>query len=219
VLFEQLPSSPVGPPLQQLSQLMYWYTCWHMHTMSASAARCTQVTASLRELTLSSRSCTVGCCIIADAVFLWLCLHLQETPSDVSVEVIPRSREVGQSYITSVFTTLYSLLFAARMVLRHRPQLVSSAGQLRQLQAGYRPCQRCNLRELGHGRTKLACMSAASNCCLHNTLQINQQPIGQLLVSCCSRHHPAKHAASVMLLWLNIGKQCLCFGCACCRCL
>lgn len=49
---------------------------------------------------------------------------LQETPSDVSVEVVPRSREVGQSYVTSVFTTLYALLFAARMVLRHRPQLV-----------------------------------------------------------------------------------------------
>eukprot|EP00882_Tetradesmus_deserticola_P007634 GHRQ01008039.1.p1 GENE.GHRQ01008039.1~~GHRQ01008039.1.p1 ORF type:complete len:217 (+),score=68.08 GHRQ01008039.1:334-984(+) len=48
----------------------------------------------------------------------------QDTPAGVSIEVIPRSREVGQSYITSVFTTLYSLLFAARMVLRHRPQLV-----------------------------------------------------------------------------------------------
>lgn len=48
----------------------------------------------------------------------------QDAPADVSVEVIPRSREVGQSYITSVFTTLYSLQTAARMVLRHRPQLV-----------------------------------------------------------------------------------------------
>eukprot|EP00878_Enallax_costatus_P014580 GHUV01015251.1.p1 GENE.GHUV01015251.1~~GHUV01015251.1.p1 ORF type:complete len:217 (+),score=14.91 GHUV01015251.1:265-915(+) len=48
----------------------------------------------------------------------------QEPPSDVSVEIIPRSREVGQSYITSVLTTLYSLMFAAQMVLRHRPQLV-----------------------------------------------------------------------------------------------
>jgi hypothetical protein len=42
----------------------------------------------------------------------------------VSVEVIPRSREVGQSYLTSVFTTLYSLLAAFWMVSRHRPQLV-----------------------------------------------------------------------------------------------
>lgn len=46
--------------------------------------------------------------------------------SSVSVEVIPRSREVGQSYITSVFTTLYSLLWAFWMVTRHRPQLVST---------------------------------------------------------------------------------------------
>lgn len=45
-------------------------------------------------------------------------------PSSVSVEVIPRSREVGQSYVTSVFTTLYSLMWAFWMVTRHRPQLV-----------------------------------------------------------------------------------------------
>jgi beta-1,4-N-acetylglucosaminyltransferase len=44
------------------------------------------------------------------------------------VEVIPRSREVGQSYATSVFTTLYSLLWAAWMVTRHRPQLVRFGG-------------------------------------------------------------------------------------------
>jgi hypothetical protein len=33
---------------------------------------------------------------------------------------------VGQSYFTSAFTTLYSLLVAARVVLRHKPQLVST---------------------------------------------------------------------------------------------
>uniref|UniRef100_A0A383VRD0 UDP-N-acetylglucosamine transferase subunit ALG14 n=1 Tax=Tetradesmus obliquus TaxID=3088 RepID=A0A383VRD0_TETOB len=42
----------------------------------------------------------------------------------LTVEAIPRGREVGQSYITSAFTTLYSLLCAARVVLRHKPQLV-----------------------------------------------------------------------------------------------
>lgn len=42
-----------------------------------------------------------------------------------SLEVIPRSREVGQSYITSVGTTLYSLAFAAWVVLKQRPGLVS----------------------------------------------------------------------------------------------
>lgn len=47
------------------------------------------------------------------------------SPSSAATIVrIPRSREVGQSYVTSVFTTLYSLLFAAAAVLRTRPQLV-----------------------------------------------------------------------------------------------
>lgn len=49
---------------------------------------------------------------------------MQDTPGDVSIEQIPRGREVGQSYFTSAFTTLYSLLCAARVVLRHKPQLV-----------------------------------------------------------------------------------------------
>ncbi len=40
------------------------------------------------------------------------------------MQVIPRSREVGQSYVTSVGTTIYSLLFAARLVWRQRPDLV-----------------------------------------------------------------------------------------------
>ncbi|WIA43778.1 hypothetical protein OEZ86_010201 [Tetradesmus obliquus] len=48
----------------------------------------------------------------------------KDTPGDVSVEQIPRGREVGQSYFTSAFSTLYSLLCAARVVLRHKPQLV-----------------------------------------------------------------------------------------------
>jgi hypothetical protein len=73
-------------------------------------------------------------CLTSDAAaaavaWFTLPLTLQDTPAAVSVEVIPRSREVGQSYITSVFTTLYSLLFAAGMVLRHRPQLVSAGHQ------------------------------------------------------------------------------------------
>lgn len=40
------------------------------------------------------------------------------------VHTIPRSREVGQSYVTSVGTTLYSLWFSAALVLRERPELV-----------------------------------------------------------------------------------------------
>lgn len=50
--------------------------------------------------------------------------------TQVSVEVIPRSREVGQSYVTSVFTTLYSLLWAFWMVTRHRPQMVRTVATI-----------------------------------------------------------------------------------------
>ena len=38
--------------------------------------------------------------------------------------VIPRSREVGQSYVTSVWTTLVALWTAFAIVYRERPQLV-----------------------------------------------------------------------------------------------
>jgi hypothetical protein len=44
-------------------------------------------------------------------------------PPAVVIE-IPRSREVGQSYLTSVGTTLYSLAFAAWAVARERPRMV-----------------------------------------------------------------------------------------------
>lgn len=48
-----------------------------------------------------------------------------EASAGATVLVIPRSREVGQSYLTSVFTTLRSLAHAAGLVLQQRPQLVS----------------------------------------------------------------------------------------------
>lgn len=41
---------------------------------------------------------------------------------------LPRSREVGQSYVSSVFTTLYALLHAAGLVLRARPSLLLCNG-------------------------------------------------------------------------------------------
>ena len=40
------------------------------------------------------------------------------------VELIPRSREVGQSFFTSVFTTLHAMLYALWVVLKHRPDLI-----------------------------------------------------------------------------------------------
>ena len=40
------------------------------------------------------------------------------------VHTIPRSREVGQSYLTSVMTTLIAMLASAQLVYRLRPDLV-----------------------------------------------------------------------------------------------
>lgn len=59
---------------------------------------------------------------------------------EVSVSVIPRSREVGQSYITSVATTLYSLLIAAWIVLKHRPQLVGGQPKVQLLPSAVLKC-------------------------------------------------------------------------------
>jgi beta-1,4-N-acetylglucosaminyltransferase len=41
---------------------------------------------------------------------------------------IPRAREVGQSYTSSVFTTLYACYFASRLVLQLRPELILCNG-------------------------------------------------------------------------------------------
>ena len=45
-----------------------------------------------------------------------------------TLHTLPRSREVGQSYLSSVFTTLYALLHACAMVLRLRPSLLLCNG-------------------------------------------------------------------------------------------
>ena len=44
--------------------------------------------------------------------------------AETTVLAIPRSREVGQSYLTSVFTTLVALAAAVGVVWRARPDLV-----------------------------------------------------------------------------------------------
>jgi beta-1,4-N-acetylglucosaminyltransferase len=41
---------------------------------------------------------------------------------------IPRAREVGQSYTSSVFTTLYACFFAFRLVFQLRPELILCNG-------------------------------------------------------------------------------------------
>ena len=45
-----------------------------------------------------------------------------------SVRSIPRSRYVGQSYFTSIFTTLYSFLHCARIVWQERPSVLLANG-------------------------------------------------------------------------------------------
>jgi len=47
---------------------------------------------------------------------------------NISVHDIPRSREVGQSYFSSIFTTLYALLHTFVLVLSIRPGLVLCNG-------------------------------------------------------------------------------------------
>lgn len=49
-------------------------------------------------------------------------------PEDAPFYAIPRSREVGQSYVTSVFTTLWALAGTVSLVWRIRPDLVLCNG-------------------------------------------------------------------------------------------
>ncbi|CAG9770463.1 unnamed protein product [Ceutorhynchus assimilis] len=47
---------------------------------------------------------------------------------DYFINKIPRSRSVGQSYITSIFTTIISILYSVPIVLRLRPDIVLCNG-------------------------------------------------------------------------------------------
>ncbi|KAL1471019.1 hypothetical protein MTO96_023937 [Rhipicephalus appendiculatus] len=51
-----------------------------------------------------------------------------EEPSDYVVERIPRSRELHQSWLTTVPTTLYALLASAPILLRHSPDVIICNG-------------------------------------------------------------------------------------------
>jgi beta-1,4-N-acetylglucosaminyltransferase len=46
----------------------------------------------------------------------------------ISFHTIPRSREVGQSYVTSLFTTLHAVVHATRTVFSSRPGLILCNG-------------------------------------------------------------------------------------------
>ena len=52
----------------------------------------------------------------------------EQEGNDIFVHDIPRSREVGQSYLSSIFTTLYAFGFALLLVARLRPRLLLCNG-------------------------------------------------------------------------------------------
>lgn len=53
---------------------------------------------------------------------------LPEALRKYEVHYVPRSREVGQSYITSVWTTLYSIFYSLALVWKISPKLVIANG-------------------------------------------------------------------------------------------
>ena len=54
--------------------------------------------------------------------------HREKLNESFEIITIPRSRHVGQSYITSVFTTLYSLIFSFPLMFYKRPKLILCNG-------------------------------------------------------------------------------------------
>lgn len=53
---------------------------------------------------------------------------LPDSTKDSDFISVPRSRSVGQSYLSSVFTTLWALLWSCWLIWRDRPQLVLCNG-------------------------------------------------------------------------------------------
>lgn len=51
-----------------------------------------------------------------------------EFKTDYYIEKIPRSRHVNQSYITSIFTTIYSILKCVPIVFSYKPDLILCNG-------------------------------------------------------------------------------------------
>lgn len=52
----------------------------------------------------------------------------KQNPNDYHLISIPRSREVHQSYITSIFTTIISIIYSIPYVLKIRPDLILCNG-------------------------------------------------------------------------------------------
>ncbi|XP_076353651.1 ALG14, UDP-N-acetylglucosaminyltransferase subunit isoform X1 [Tachypleus tridentatus] len=54
--------------------------------------------------------------------------HCKEHYQKFCIEKIPRSREVHQSYITTVISTVYSILYSFPLILRHKPDMILCNG-------------------------------------------------------------------------------------------
>lgn len=54
--------------------------------------------------------------------------EVEKIPSTYRIYKIPRSRKVHQSYISSIFTTLYSILYAVPIVFLNKPDLILCNG-------------------------------------------------------------------------------------------
>ncbi|GFQ72742.1 UDP-N-acetylglucosamine transferase subunit ALG14 homolog [Trichonephila clavata] len=57
-----------------------------------------------------------------------LLFSVKNTPETYVIEKIPRSREVGQSWKSTVFTTLKASITAFILVLKHKPDLIVCNG-------------------------------------------------------------------------------------------
>ncbi|XP_013786577.1 UDP-N-acetylglucosamine transferase subunit ALG14 homolog [Limulus polyphemus] len=54
--------------------------------------------------------------------------HCKEHYQEFCIEKIPRSREVHQSWITTVISTIYSILHSVPLLLRHKPDMILCNG-------------------------------------------------------------------------------------------
>ncbi|XP_068215013.1 UDP-N-acetylglucosamine transferase subunit ALG14 [Palaemon carinicauda] len=69
-----------------------------------------------------------------DAVSLKRLYHIEgiqeekESEKSYCIETIPRTREVGQSWLSTIVTTLWASIFCLSVIARHRPSLILTNG-------------------------------------------------------------------------------------------
>lgn len=77
---------------------------------------------------LDSNSYTPRIYVLADSDKTSLIKIQEQETTKYEVVQIPRSRSVKQSYITSIFTTFYAILFSAYVMIKIRPKLILCNG-------------------------------------------------------------------------------------------